>query len=160
MNTINLQEILRERVHAIALEKFNIKLDAVAAEVPPRTELGDLAFPIAFELAKRIKAERGEKLPPRQIAEELRVALESTEGVERVEVAGAGYLNVFYNRARFLARLFDSLQTVGDSTEAEISTNNASASDKIIVEHTNINPNKAAHIGHLHNAVLGDTFVR
>ncbi len=144
----------------VALEKFNIALDVVTAEVPPRTELGDLAFPVAFELVKRIKAERGEKLPPRTIAEELRLALENTEGVSRVEVAGAGYINVFYERATFLHGFFNSLQADGVSSEEKASTSGASLSDKIIVEHTNINPNKAAHIGHLRNAVLGDTFVR
>ncbi|MEJ7577629.1 MAG: arginine--tRNA ligase [Pyrinomonadaceae bacterium] len=160
MKTLDLQETLRERVRRIALEKFNIKLDAIIAEIPPRTELGDLAFPVAFELAKRIKMERGEKLPPRSIAEELGLALENTEGVSRVEVAGAGYINVFYDRATFLHRFFHSLQTNGVSGEEKASASTASASDKIIVEHTNINPNKAAHIGHLRNAVLGDTFVR
>ncbi|MDQ3687058.1 MAG: hypothetical protein M3430_15900, partial [Acidobacteriota bacterium] len=156
MKTLDLQETLRERVRRIALEKFNIKLDAIIVEVPPRTELGDLAFPVAFELAKRIKAERGEKLPPRAIAEELRLVLENTEGVQRVEVAGAGYINVFYDRATFLHGFFNSLQADQASSEEKASTSAASPSDKIIVEHTNINPNKAAHIGHLRNAVLGD----
>ncbi len=71
--------------------------------MPPKSELGDLAFPVAFDLAKKIKQMTGEKKNPREIAEMLKAALETHEIVNRVEVAGAGYLNIFYNRAKFLA---------------------------------------------------------
>ena len=102
MNLLKLGEDIRERVRAVANEKFGITLEQVTAEVPPRIELGDLAFPVAFELAKRIKQTTGEKRAPRAIAEELRQALETTAGVARVEVAGAGYLNIYYDRAELL----------------------------------------------------------
>lgn len=150
MSILKLQETLRDKVAATALEKFNIELEQIAAEVPPRTELGDLAFPIAFELAKRIKQATGEKQNPRNIAETLKSALESFDFVGKVEVAGAGYLNVFYNRAKFLAENAsnDFLKTSDEN------------SPKVCVEHTSVNPNKAAHIGHVRNSVLGDTFVR
>ncbi len=157
MNLIELQEKLREHVRRAASEKFQIELGEISVEVPPRTELGDLAFPIAFELAKRIKQATGEKRPPRAIAEELKQALEMAEEVSRVEVAGAGYLNLFYDRAWFLAR---TIAATKEETTAETSPASADTRPKRIVEHTNINPNKAAHIGHLRNAVLGDTFVR
>jgi arginyl-tRNA synthetase len=150
LNLIELQQSLRERVRAAAAEKFGVELEQAPSEVPPRTELGDLAFPVAFELAKRIKQTTGEKRNPRAIAEELKQVLESDEAVERVEVAGAGYLNLFYDRARRLAA-FSSPTTAPDSSEAR---------PKRMVEHTSVNPNKAAHIGHLRNSVLGDTFVR
>jgi arginyl-tRNA synthetase len=149
LNLIELQQTLRERVRAAASEKFGVELEQVPSEVPPRTELGDLAFPVAFELAKRIKQATGEKRNPRAIAEELKQELEADEAVARVEVAGAGYLNLFYDRARLLAGL--------SSTNAEAT---AADSPKRMVEHTSVNPNKAAHIGHLRNSVLGDTFVR
>ncbi|MFL6256748.1 MAG: arginine--tRNA ligase, partial [Pyrinomonadaceae bacterium] len=148
MNLIELQQSLRERVRAAAAEKFGVELEQLPSEVPPRTELGDLAFPIAFELAKRIKQATGEKRNPRVIAEELKQVLEADAAVARVEVAGAGYLNLFYDRARLLAGL--------SSTPTE----SAEARPKRMVEHTSVNPNKAAHIGHLRNSVLGDTFVR
>lgn len=134
---------------------FGIVLEQVSAEVPPRTELGDLAFPVAFELAKSIKQTTGEKRQPRMIAEQLKSALEATAGVARVEVAGAGYLNVFYDRAVFLLRL----SSQSDNAPRTAATVEA-ARPKRMVEHTSINPNKAAHIGHVRNAVLGDTFVR
>ena len=149
MRLTELQESLRERVRRTAAGKFGVELEQVPAEVPPRTELGDYAFPVAFELAKRVKQATGQKTNPRAIAEELKAALEAEAGVSRVEVAGPGYLNVFFDRAALLARL----ATVTDAARP-------SRPGKVIVEHTNINPNKAAHIGHVRNAVLGDTFVR
>ncbi len=150
MSILELQQTLREKVRQTALEKFNVELEQVTTEVPPKTELGDLAFPIAFELAKRIKQTTGEKQNPRNIAETLKSALETYDFVGRVEVAGAGYLNVFYNRAKFLAEN-------ADKDFFKISDEN---SPKVCVEHTSVNPNKAAHIGHVRNSVLGDTFVR
>lgn len=153
MNLIELQQSLRERVRAAAADKFGVELEQVPSEVPPRTELGDLAFPVAFELAKRIKQATGEKRNPRAIAEELKQVLESDAAVERVEVAGAGYLNLFYDRARLLAGLPSSTSEATTAASSE-------ARPKRMVEHTSVNPNKAAHIGHLRNSVLGDTFVR
>ncbi len=166
MSILELQETLREKVAATALEKFNIELEQIAAEVPPKTELGDLAFPIAFELAKRIKQATGEKQNPRNIAETLKSALESFDFVGNVEVAGAGYLNVFYNRAKFLAENCRSprVSKGGNDLETESALAHVRASanlpPKVCVEHTSVNPNKAAHIGHVRNSVLGDTFVR
>jgi arginyl-tRNA synthetase len=156
LNLIELQKALRERVRAAALEKYGVELEQIASEVPPRTELGDLAFPIAFELAKRIKQATGEKRNPRAIAEELRLELEAVEGVARVEVAGAGYLNLFFDRAQLLARLAPA----SDEGDAARSQGVAPERTKRMVEHTSVNPNKAAHIGHLRNSVIGDTFVR
>ena len=77
MSLLELQQTLREKVLETAKSVFNIKLEQVACEVPPKTELGDLAFPVSFELAKRIKQETGEKRNPREIAEQLKLALES-----------------------------------------------------------------------------------
>jgi arginyl-tRNA synthetase len=151
LNLSELLQSLRERVRAAAAEKFGVELEQVPSEVPPRTDLGDLAFPVAFELAKRLKQATGEKRNPRAIAEELKQVLEADAAVERVEVAGAGYLNLFYDRARLLAGLSSSASEAAASTEAR---------PKRMVEHTSVNPNKAAHIGHLRNSVLGDTFVR
>jgi arginyl-tRNA synthetase len=158
LSLLELQNSLRERVIDAAMELFNVSLEQVGAEVPPRTELGDLAFPVAFELAKRLKQATGEKRPPRAIAEQLGKALEQTDGVSRVEVAGAGYLNVFFDRTAFLSSFFSSLTEKSDEQPAL--SDSQSNRPKRMVEHTSINPNKAAHIGHVRNAVLGDTFVR
>ena len=154
MSLLKLQETLRERVRVLAEELFGVSLEQINAEVPPRTELGDLAFPVAFELAKRIKQATGEKRAPRAIAEQIKEALQATPGLARVEVAGAGYLNLFFDRASFLSN-FSAAQI-----DSEVSETLSDARPKRMVEHTSINPNKAAHIGHVRNAVLGDTFVR
>jgi arginyl-tRNA synthetase len=118
----------------------------IVTEKPPRIEMGEAATPVCFELAKRLKR------APRQIAQEIAAQLPPIDGVERVEIAGGGYVNFYFSRASFLAA---SLK----ETEAQ-RTGATPDAPKCIVEHTNINPNKAAHIGHLRNAVLGDTFVR
>ena len=158
MNLIELQEELKSRLRDAARELFDIEVDQIAAEVPPRTELGDLAFPIAFELAKRIKQKTGEKKNPRAIAEAIKSKLEAFEAVDRVEVAGAGYLNAFFDRARLLNEF--SKAAVHDRFAGASLSGDAPTDRKLMVEHTSINPNKAAHIGHVRNSVIGDTFVR
>jgi arginyl-tRNA synthetase len=154
MNLSQLQQSLREKVSETAKNTFGIELNSFAAEVPPKTELGDLAFPVAFELTKRIKQQTGEKKNPREIAESLKSALESFDFVDRAEVAGAGYLNVFYNRARFLS------ENLSAETLPKLNFSSDETAPKVCVEHTSVNPNKSAHIGHVRNSVLGDTFVR
>lgn len=153
MTFSQLQESLRTVVRETAQSEFAVGLPWVAAEVPPNTAMGDLAFPVSFELAKRIKEATGEKRNPREIAETLKAALESQPMVSRVEVAGAGYLNVFFDRAAFTAA------TAGADPLPKAASH-GSSNRKMMVEHTSVNPNKAAHIGHVRNSVLGDTFVR
>ena len=150
MTLQTLQTNLKRQVHSAALELFGVELEQVNTETPPKPELGDLAFPVAFELAKLVKQATGVKLAPRSIAEQLKQKLESTAEVGRIEVAGAGYLNLFFDRAALLLNFLSE-------TTAEIPMLDR---PKQMVEHTSINPNKAAHIGHVRNAVLGDTFVR
>jgi len=154
MNFLQLQETLRQTVCLTARNEFDIELKNVGSEIPPKTELGDVAFPIAFELAKKIKQTTGEKQNPREIAEKLKAALEENEAVERVEVAGAGYLNVFFNRAKFL------IESASAEPLPQLKFSENKTSPKVCVEHTSVNPNKAAHIGHVRNSVIGDTFVR
>jgi arginyl-tRNA synthetase len=152
MTLTDLQHRLRQRIRAAALELFGVELDQINADAPPRAELGDFAFPVSFELAKLIKQGTGVKLAPRAIADQLKGVLEGVEEVSRVEIAGAGYINVFFDRAKLLS-FFAS------PTSRTSAVDNGDKPKKM-VEHTSINPNKAAHIGHVRNAVLGDTFVR
>ncbi|MEZ5332895.1 MAG: arginine--tRNA ligase [Thermoanaerobaculia bacterium] len=114
-------------------------------EIPPRRELGDLAFPAGLHLARELKRN------PRAIAPEIAEGLELPDGVREARVEGAGYLNVFLDRGAAARSLLESpILPALERADAE----------KIVVEHTNINPNKAAHIGHLRNAVLGDVLAR
>jgi len=118
-------------------------LAAIPLATPPKRALGDLATPLAFELARRLRK------APRAIAQEIAAAVGPVDGVARIEPAASGYVNFFLDRSAFLtARLTGApLAPSGDGTKA-------------IVEHTAINPNKAAHIGHLRNAALGDALGR
>ncbi len=118
----------------------------VVTERPPKIEMGEVASPVCFELAKRLKR------APRQIAQEIAAEIGKIEGVERIEVAGGGYLNAFLDRGAFFALALGGARREAADARAD--------APKAIVEHTAINPNKAAHIGHLRNAVIGDTFVR
>ena len=154
MTLTEIQNTLRDKVRESAKQKFGIDLEQVAVEIPPKIELGDLAFPAAFELAKAIKNSTGEKQNPRAIAEDLRSELEAFDFVDRIEIAGPGYLNVFYDRPRFFRANVkaEPIPRMEDEGIARV--------EKDCVEHTSVNPNKAAHIGHVRNAVIGDTFQR
>lgn len=154
-----LNKTLKARLIAAVQDLYGIALPDINAETPPRIALGDAAFPLAFDLVRRIKQATGEKRNPRALAEELARVLAEVPGVGRVEVAGAGYLNVFFDRAALLAQLSQPQTVRAESELSEFPVSAASARPKRMVEHTSINPNKAAHIGHLRNAVLGDTWV-
>jgi arginyl-tRNA synthetase len=118
----------------------------IVTERPPKLSMGEVASPLCFELAKRLKK------PPRALAQEIANSLKPIPGVARVEVAGGGYLNAFLDRAEFFRA---ACEESGREAAAP-----APSAPKVMVEHTSVNPNKAAHIGHLRNAVLGDTFCR
>lgn len=134
-----LTETLRSRVLAL----FGHAVDRVVLQAPPKLNMGDLATPIALELAKALRRK------PREIAEQLANGFELPTLVASVTVEGAGYLNFRFDRGAFAAEHFRSVLAPPRPT-----------GERVIVEHTNINPNKAAHIGHLRNSVLGDTYVR
>jgi arginyl-tRNA synthetase len=157
----SLTKRLKDKLERYIREKYSLEL-TVALERPPKVELGEAASPVAFELAKRLKR------APRQIAQELATGLGRVEGIARLEVAGGGYLNAYFERAAFwqamqtpIHKTFARGVKPSSSGSGDIgSTTSIAKTDKIIVEHTSINPNKAAHIGHVRNAVLGDTMAR
>jgi arginyl-tRNA synthetase len=136
---------LREALAAHIREKYGCEIN-IMVERPPKLELGEAASPVCFELAKRLKK------APRQIAQEIAGSLPPITGIARVEVAGGGYLNAFFDRGAF----WESLRAETSGERRGVNE----ALGRVIVEHSSINPNKAAHIGHLRNAVLGDTMVR
>ncbi len=135
----------RDALRARVRDLYGSDVRDVTCEFPPKLEFGDLATPLAFELARSLRRK------PRAIAEEIVSSWPAIAGIDRVECAGGGYINAFFDRPALVRMLLDDL---GDPHAP------TSGSEKVIVEHTNINPNKAAHIGHLRNAVLGDTLVR
>ncbi len=143
-----LHDALKDRVRAILAEAHGLGGDAavpIAIETPPNRTLGDLGTPVAFDLARRLRK------APRAIAQDLASRMGTIPGIARVEAAPNGYLNVFLDRPGFLRTRL--------GLEGALPARRPRAG-KTIVEHTAINPNKAAHIGHLRNAALGDTLVR
>ena len=140
---LGLTKRFRDALKAHIREKYGLDI-VVGTERPPKIELGEAASPVCFELAKRLKR------APRQIAQEIAANLGPVPGIAKLEVAGAGYLNAYFDRAAFWQ---EAQREAAGAIAAE-------RGGKIIVEHTSINPNKAAHIGHVRNAVLGDTIAR
>ncbi len=144
----SIQQNLVAAIQATLSDKYDLQLAHVAVEQPPNIALGELATPVAFELAKRLRK------APRVIAQELvdrltaEIGVGRLPGIEAVQVAGAGYLNIRFNRAA-------TIHDIAEDKHADVG-----GPGFRLIEHTSINPNKAAHIGHLRNAILGDTFAR
>jgi arginyl-tRNA synthetase len=137
-----IEEALSRALEEELKSKFDVAVK-VGVEQPKQSSFGELAIPVAFQLARQLRK------APRQIAEQLADSVRKIPGVGGVEVAGNGYINVRLDRRSFASSLLRTSVAVRTKLPG-----------KILVEHTNINPNKAAHIGHLRNAILGDTFVR
>jgi len=136
---------LREHIRRALTSAFGIpeaEQPAIVIETPPKRAMGDLSITVAFELARRLRK------APKIIAQDLAAALGPVDGVERVEATPNGYLNFYLSRRTFTSRWLGPQAAT------------PALGGKVIVEHTAINPNKAAHIGHLRNATLGDTLVR
>jgi len=138
-----LERRLVEHLREFLLRAYGLEIANVVVEQPPKIEFGEYALPLAFELARKLRK------APRKIAEEIVAGVGAILGFEKFEVAGGGYINVRVKRAELAAAL-----SADQSPAEEIPVG------KVLVEHSSINPNKAAHIGHLRNAILGDTFVR
>jgi arginyl-tRNA synthetase len=137
------QRKLLDRLRDVLRVKYQIELENLAIEQPPDIKFGEYALPVAFELARLLKK------APRKIAEEIIAELSPLEGFAGFEVAGAGYINAKLDRGRAAREIASGTEKIAPETPLHA-----------LVEHTSINPNKAAHVGHLRNAILGDTFVR
>jgi arginyl-tRNA synthetase len=137
------QRILIDHFRNFLRHQYQVELENIVVEQPPKVELGEYALPLSFELAKRLRK------APRKIAEEIVANIGEISGFEKLEVAGAGYINARLKRGEAATALLEAKAPASDNQKS-----------KILVEHSSINPNKAAHIGHLRNAILGDTFVR
>ena len=140
---LELQKRLSEHLRSVLKLKYDLEFAAIPMEIPPDLKFGELSTPIAFELARKLRK------APKAIAGEIVEALGTLPGFAGFEVAGAGYFNARFDRAAAVR----VIATTGSGPQAATGIH-------ALVEHTSINPNKAAHIGHLRNAILGDTFVR
>jgi arginyl-tRNA synthetase len=138
---LELQNRLSEHLRSVLKLKYDIEPAAIPMEIPPDLKFGELSTPIAFELARKLRK------APKVIAAEIVSVMGSLPGFAGFEVAGAGYINARLDRAAAVISI--AAPPVASAAGAHV-----------LVEHTSINPNKAAHIGHLRNSILGDTFVR
>ena len=139
----HLEQKLAQHMRDFLQRAYQVEPGKIVIEQPPRVDLGEYALPLAFELAKKLRK------PPRKIAEEIVAGIGLIPGFAKLELAGAGYINARVDRAQFATGL-----AADEKPRAQVPPG------KVLVEHSSINPNKAAHIGHLRNAILGDTFVR
>jgi len=148
---LELQKRFEQRLRNVLAEKYGLQLKEIPLETPPELKFGELSTPIAFELARKLRK------APKIIAGEIVDALTGLDGFAGFEVAGAGYINARLDRAAGVR-----LMAGGEESQVPKSEGPGAPASGIhsLVEHTSINPNKAAHVGHLRNAILGDTFVR
>jgi arginyl-tRNA synthetase len=135
---------LKKEISRLVLERYPLQESQIEISFTPQAKMGDLALSFPLQLAKQINRQ------PRELAVEIVSFLTELPGIARIEVAGPGFINLFLNRGDFFRSQADSLHERTFQPEEK----------KIIIEHTNINPNKAAHVGHLRNAILGDTLGR
>jgi arginyl-tRNA synthetase len=148
---LELEKRLAHRLRAALKEKYALDVENIPLETPPDLHLGEIATPIALQLARTLRK------APKIIAQEIVGALGPVEGFARFEVAGAGYINAFLDRAVAARATAGIPSHLSDKNKGVAKVGHPGHA---LVEHTSINPNKAAHIGHLRNAILGDTFVR
>jgi arginyl-tRNA synthetase len=150
-----LQQRLASRIRAVLQAQYGLELENIPLEIPPDLRFGELATPIAFELARKLRK------APKAIAQEIVAGLGELEGFAGFEVAGAGYINARLDRAIVARMMAESHPSRKNKDAARVGHPEAEAADRlhVLVEHTSINPNKAAHVGHLRNSILGDTFV-
>jgi len=139
---LELKNRLEAALKQVLKAKYDLTLDSIPLEVPPELKFGELATPIALQLARTLRK------APRVIAQEIVAELGALSGFASFEIAGAGYINARLDRASGVQAIASGQ---GTAPQSDVHS---------LVEHTSINPNKAAHIGHLRNAILGDTFVR
>jgi arginyl-tRNA synthetase len=148
---LNLQRQVHDKVSAAIRRHFNVDVPPFAVEAPPARALGDLAVPVAFQLARTLRK------APKAIAQELAQAIGDIPGISRIVATPNGYLNLYLDRAAYL---LDRVAPTRTARTTALHGEDLREDPKTIVEHTAINPNKSAHIGHLRNATLGDTLVR
>ncbi|MFN3265575.1 MAG: arginine--tRNA ligase [Deinococcales bacterium] len=116
------------------------EIEVVIQDTPP-DKPGDYGSPVAFLLAK------AKKQNPAQIAKELAEQVKLPRGVARAEAVGP-YLNFFVDQAEFIAKVISSEYTPTPQNQ------------KVIIEHTSVNPNKEWHVGHIRGALIGDALGR
>ncbi len=124
----------------------------VTFNIPPKREFGDFSTAVCLAQA------RVQKRPPLEIAQELAQELLKSKlpFIREVTVTPPGYVNFKIDHPKYVRSVIERVRRLGP----QYGRTNVGRGRKVLVEHTNVNPNKAMHIGHLRNAVIGDSIVR
>lgn len=131
-----LENALRDAVIAIGVPHPSIILQEV-----PEGKPGDFGSPVAFTLARELRR------PPAQIAADIIANFTAPAGITHAEAVGP-YINFTVDPAMYVQAVTEHHITAVPNPL------------KVVVEHTSVNPNKEAHVGHLRNIVLGDAVAR
>jgi arginyl-tRNA synthetase len=146
-------DLMDEARHAlqIALDRLGLSELRVKLEPPPSPSMGDLSTSLAFEASKILGTS------PIDAANRIRdnIPVSDLVLIERFEVAGGGYLNVRTKERDYVNRIVRQVETEGNEYGSV-----PAKRLKILIEHTNSNPNKALHVGTIRNSLLGDTVFR
>ncbi len=136
-----LQTALREAIRPLLPDPSEADALEVPVQEVPEDKPGDYGSPVAFGLAKALRRS------PAQIAAELAQSVALPAGVAKLEAVGP-YLNAYVDPGTFVHAVVEgSLRPLPQG-------------GKVVIEHTSVNPNKEAHVGHLRNVVLGDALAR
>jgi len=146
-----IQTLKNEIMRACLSANIDVNENDIHVEHPVDITNGDYSCNIAMIKAKQIG------MLPRDMADKIIIALRANknEHVEKVDVAGAGFINIFLNKKFFS----DSIGVILNE-KGEFGTNTRYGKQTWVIEHTSPNPNKAMHIGHLRNNVIGMTLGR
>ncbi|MEE8132912.1 MAG: arginine--tRNA ligase [Nitrososphaerales archaeon] len=138
-----------------ALGRLNYKGVDFSVDEPPRPDLGDVYSNIAFQLSKPLM-----RKPPeiaREIYEKVVKPYLNTKKdsmISSAEAHPAGYLNFRANYAKL------TYETLSRTNTFEKGVIDIGRNKRVLLEHTSVNPNKALHIGHIRNVVIGDCLYR
>ncbi len=146
MNKEKLTNLIRKSAQSLGLE-----VGAFSLEHPDEISHGDYSTNIALILAKELK------MNPKELAEKIVAEMSKTvfDTIEKIEVAGAGFIN-FYLSSKFFDESLNSLLEAGDT----FGQNSTLKGKKALVEYTDPNPFKEFHIGHLMSNTIGESISR
>ncbi len=129
---------LKDKLRDIIKSHYKIELENINLQVPQDRNFGDISTTIPFVLASKLKTK------PYEISKIIVKEFENDRRFSVIRIANGGYINFYFDK-EFLISHFSKPKEVKKLNK------------KVIIEHTSINPNKSAHIGHLRNSCIGDT---
>ncbi len=142
---------LKEVIKVALKDAFNLEDQdsIIAIEIPKEKTHGDYSSNIAMRLARVLHKS------PSEIANILKVELEKSSLITKVEVAGPGFINLFINQDSITKAIKDIL-----TLKEKYGQTNFGNNEKVMVEYVSANPTGDLHLGHARGAAYGDTLTR